>query len=329
MNIKRFFKYTLIFLIIFSGLYLRYDSFKTLHPDQDELFELHSLLIVEKEGTFLKRDTFYGDHTSFPGEYLMYHWALKSMDEVKIDVGKMEVEGMTRNDFWKLGSVKITISVLGLLLFAWMCRNNLIALAVFSWNFQVVYHAFEIRPYSVLPNLAIFNLFLAGKKGLWYFLSVSLILFTCTYHAYGILIAGLPLLYYMIEERKIDWILCGTMFLGGLGWMYFASYNTFGITPNSVQSVVDPFQYAPKVKFFENLLVNLTGGSLLFYLSPLLLLRWKKLDWLSLGLMIALPLLLIFAVDLKTSYWIHPRQYVWVIPFFAMWYGNELNGLER
>ncbi len=156
----------------------------------------------------------------------------------------------------------------------------------------------------------------------------SVILFTCVYHAYGPMIAFLPLFFY---KRPASWFLL-TIPAGIALWAFYAWYSHFGLSPNTVQSQVDTFQYFPKVKFFENLLLNLSGGSLIFYMIvPLLAFSFIRGlgsdDLMFLILLIVVPLTLICLIDIKTHYWIHPRQFVWVIPFFAVFCGKKLSRL--
>ena len=333
---KNYFWPVLIIFVI--SFWLRFDCYQTKHPDQDELFELSSML-GKPFRTVFDNKAFYGDHTSFPGEYLLYFVPLRVLGlSPSIDVGRMEVTGMERHDFLKLALVKIVLWVISFWLLYAICVSMMggwgivLAMAVYGFNFQLVYHAFELRPYSVLPVLAILNFWLARRYGGWR-LNVChgfVILFTCIYHAYGPLVAFLPLLYiqksYNLEFRRIWFVVIPALVL----WAYYASYNTFGMTANKVQSVVDTFQYFPKVKFFENVLLNLSGGSLIFYaLVPLLAFSFirglSSDDWMFLIALIIVPLALICLIDIKTHYWIHPRQFVWVIPFFAVFCGRQLS----
>lgn len=333
----------LVLVIFFIGLWLRFGCYQTKHPDQDELFELSSIT-GKPFKTVFDNKAFYGDHTSFPGEYLIYALPLRLLGKTPtIDVGRMTVDGVGRDYFIKLASVKIILFVVSFWLLYAVCFSMIgvggvsggwgviLAMAIYGFNFQLVYHAFELRPYSVLPVLAILNFWLATRRGgLWVDVCHGfVILFTCIYHAYGPMIAFLPL-FSMRLERNVRILFIVPFAL--VAWVYYASYNTFGMVPNVVQSQVDTFQYFPKVKFFENLLLNLSGGSLIFYalitlLGFSLVRGFSSDDLFFLGLMVALPILLIFLIDLKTHYWFHSRQFVWVIPFFALFCGRQVSKL--
>lgn len=324
-----------VLIIFFIGCWLRFDCYRTKHPDQDELFELQAL--ISKSGsTLFDNKAFYGDHTSFPGEYLAYVLPLRILGKTpSIDVGRMTVTGMGRYDFLKLASGKMVLFIISFWLLYAICSSmmggwgTVLALAVYGFNFQLVYHAFELRPYSVLPVLAVVNLWFCMRQGsrLVDVAHGAVVLFICIYHAYGPMIAFLPM-FLMKDTRPIRVFFVIPFALAA--WAFYAWYSHFGFSPNASQSQVDTFQYFPKVKFFENLLLNLSGGSLIFYaLVPLLAFSFVRGfssdDWLFLILLVILPLVLIFIVDLKTRYWFHPRQFVWVIPFFAVFCGRQID----
>jgi len=145
MNIKNI----LLILIVLIGLNLRYESYKTVHPDQDELFQLNSIKDTSLS-RILDNTQFYGDHTSFPGEFLIYNLPLRLLDkDISIDVGNMSVKGMTINDFWKLAIPKIAITLLGFMCLFYIlkdCRYAAVGMAIYAFNFQLVYHGIELRP---------------------------------------------------------------------------------------------------------------------------------------------------------------------------------------
>ena len=337
------YRFWVVLFIFIVGMYLRYDNYITKHPDQDELFELHSMWDWDKGSvksikSIFDNKQFYGDHTSFPGEFILYYLPMKMvLHNPKIDVGNMTVSGVGRYDFLKLASVKVVLFVISFWLLYSICSRTMggwgtmLAMAIYGFNFQLVYHAFDMRPYSVLPVLAIANLWLCSRRdGVWSrVMHGAVALFTCIYHAYGILIVLVTMVFLGKLRRNIFICLMGLCL-----WSFYAWYNHFGFSPNKVQAVVDTFQYFPKVKFFENLLLQLSGGSLIFYmLIPLLAFSFIRgieyFDGLFLIWMIIIPLLAIFLVDLKTHYWFHPRQFTWVIPFFAIFCGRMVHNLEN
>ena len=330
-------------------MWVRYDVYNTKHPDNDELYQLER---IERDLDFKRvfdNKEVYGDHTSFPGEFLFYYLPLKLLNkDITVYMREQRVEGLTRGDVWMLAIPKILITVLGFFGFWLILKGNwygVLGYMMYALNPNLVYHAFEMRPYSVLPVLAIFNLLLCSyfceknsiiiKSNYRPNLDLSwvsyalLFFFTCIYHAYGILITLSPLIYFSIKEKKFDLRFLCVIGASMFAWSYYASFNSFGATPNKTQAVVDSFQYFPKTLFFENMIRQLTGGGLIFYcLCPILLIGlFKGKDLLFLGLLVILPMTLICLVDLKTSYWIHPRQWIWVIPFFIIFCVNKLEDI--
>lgn len=329
-----------VILIVWFGLSSRFFTFQNLHPDSDEMFELRNMQNLKPQDV-LKQNTFYGDHTSFPGEYLIHYLPMKALNlfekKAKIDIEHQHVEGINKMGFWILAIPKILITLLSIVLFYILCTNFLntpigyiTAFSLFMLNTHLIYHAFSLRPYGILPELAIINLYLAGqenKKPWFYALHLFTIFFTCIYHAYGPLIAVLPVLMYR-TKRYSDMILPICAILGV--WIYYAAYNTFGMTPNKVQSVVNAFQFITKENFLGGIVDSIFEGSLIilattpFILWGLTKIAKPQMIWL--GVMILLPLTLIILVDIKTSYWIHPRQYIWLVPAIALWCGSLVEG---
>jgi hypothetical protein len=324
----------LVLLICLAGLSSRVFTFQEKHPDKDELFELRNMQSLKPSAIF-KRDTFYGDHTSFPGEYLIHYIPMRVLNlfekpaDLSYEDGK--IAGITKKDFWILASPKIVLTLLSLYLFYLFCRPLSLlgicaAFSILCFNPVLIYHAFMLRPYGILPELAIINLYLGSRynNSFWFnFLYGLVIVFTCVNHAYGILIAGLPL--FMTTSLRPKQVYFWSL-IAMICWVHYASYNTFGIHPNAVQSVVDPFKFTTRVNFFYNLSFPFIAGSSAFLPFVLLALPRagaKRFFWL-LG-MLGIPLLLIILIDIKTSYWILPRQYCWLFPYFAFWSGSAIS----
>lgn len=324
-----------VLLIVFFGLTSRFFTFQNSHPDSDELFELRNMQSI-KPVAILSNKTFYGDHTSFPGEYLIHYLPMVALNlfnnPAKIDIEGGKLQGLTKTSFWILAIPKILIMLLSIVLFYILSASYLkttlgfvIAFSLFMFNGHMIYHAFSLRPYGILPELAIINLFLAmhtSKKEYFFILQGCVIFFTCIYHAYGILIALLPILYFRRERyRDLLWFILPAIAV----WVYYASYSTFGLAPNKVQSVVDTFQFIKKENFLPGIVDAFFGTSILTAaIIPLVLIGLnyiKKTHIYFFMTFILLPLALIIAVDIKTQYWIHPRQFIWIIPAFALWCG--------
>lgn len=347
----------LIGLICIFGLSARFFVFQSQHPDTDELFELRNMQAL-KPTAMLMRTTFYGDHTSYPGEYLIHYIPMRvlGMFDKPADLSYEDgTIGLNKKQFWILAIPKIIISLGSFYLLWLLCGVFLtttfgyaIVFIMVMMNTHLTYHAFSLRPYGILPELAIINLYLCTRdtSGLRLSMLHGVVIFlTCIYHAYGPLIAILPVMVmelcsdlvqqkvgfsYQVnsanEKPKRSENVIVFIFVSILVWAYYASHNSFGITPNNHQSIVDSFQFITKENFLNGMLDSLFTGSVLtvaclpFVLSGMR--DAEQVDIIFLILMILLPITLIVLVDIQTKYWIHPRQWCWIVPALAMWCGR-------
>lgn len=332
--------------IIAFSYFSRTDIFQTQHPNDDELFELRSLQEIKPQEIF-KNNLFYGDHTSFPGEYLIEYLPMKFLGlfehPASIDIEQHVLRGINKNGFWVLALPKILFSLLCIGLFWGICAiliesspSRVFAWAIFMLNSPIIYHSFSLRPYGILPELSILNIWFcinSRKDNLFSATHAVLLFFTCIYHAYGLLIALLPFIYFRPERpRYFFYVTIGSILI----WAHYAVFSNFGIIPNKVQTVMNAFSYMPANDFLNSLIQSLFTGAIGIAILSITILssvfsripEIKFFFW-----FIILPIALIIAVDIKTSYGIHPRQWVWVIPSLALWSGmvieRLINKLER
>lgn len=327
-------------IISLIGLFLRFRTLGRRELLGDELFQFTS-----SDGAFKPfwLHNNYGDHTSFPGEYLLTYPMVRLF-------------GL---DKWGLAIPHILLTVLGFYILYLLCKRFyrtraglLVAFSAVALNYNLIYHSFEFRPYAGLQFLAIACLYFIDLiihqykelKPTVKCLAGALFIFTAAYHAYGLLILLLSFAFifiYRISEegwanlnRQGFWpYLVTLMVLAGLIWGWYASSNFFGLKANSqFYSLKDTFRYIPNplsqpIGFIKGVLGNLIGyrplyvlllGPLLFFLLP----RVNKFPQLiALLILVVLPLELILLVDLKTNYWFLQRQFVWVMPYFAFFLG--------
>lgn len=318
------------------GLYLRVTMYsqRGLYPD-----ELNQLAYTSSSGLlpFWKMYTPV-EVTAFPGDYLLTFPFVKLFGTNK----------------WLITIPHIIVTVIGFYLLYLVSAKYLksllgliIVFAVFSSNFNLTYHAFEFRPYAALPTLALAVFLLServvcrytalprGQKffiGLFFFLTVG-------FHAHGILITALAMSFHILMHshsqslaqviRKIlPFALTLTVFGVPLFiWYYIQNpityagnfgrgINTFDFIPNPLTSPDG---------FLRSVLGNLIGmkrlyplliGVVLAFLIPH---KSRATQFLFLALLVILPIQLILLSDLWTCYWFVQRQFVWVMPFFAVW----------
>ena len=146
-------KIIIIALIFLFGFSSRLFVFQSQHPDTDELFELRNLQSIKWSDT-IKRTTFYGDHTSYPGEYLI-HWIPMRVLNLFEKPADLSYEDRTISlqkwQCWILAVPKILISILSFWLF-WLLIKDLSALGMFAaaviyaLNSTLIYHSFGRYP---------------------------------------------------------------------------------------------------------------------------------------------------------------------------------------
>lgn len=282
----------------------------------------------------------YGDFTTFPGEYI--HYPL------------VELFGMNK---WILAIPHLILTVAGFYFLYLLCCRYMktwvgfaSAFLLFSLNNNLIFHSLEFRPYGALSVFALACLWIAhrladGNEGMsWQaksFMALSII-FMINYHAYGIVIFLLPLLFVFINQRTLPWKFLGlTLAIAFPIWVWYASYDHFGLTKNMMlvnKFKIYPFKYfadplIDPFSFLKSVIGNLLGNRYLYVLLPPAFLslvfphsqRFKQ--WVFLLLLIILPLVMIFYTDVRSNYWFLQRQFTWVMSFFALWLGWCLDTL--
>ena len=201
--IKINFRLILVLLLCGWALFLRYETFNDREWGFDEQKQYRDI-----QGPFRpfwqRLHYISGDHSTFPGEYLIsfpfVHWF--------------------KTNKWGIALPHIISTLLGFYFLYRLCRKYLstipgyiIVFAIVCFNKYLILHSFELRPYAVLPTLYLANLYLSAqvienyklinktKKGL---LSLYFI-FSMFYHAYGVIIYLLPVLFNLAEHRKVNW----------------------------------------------------------------------------------------------------------------------------
>ena len=327
----------LVGIILISGAFVRIDQYRKNMISQDGLLELKHLQ-NKKLSSVLRNDNFYGDHTSFPGEFILHYVPIKLLgwfdNRIHIDVGGRKITGIEKHDITFLAIPKIILSIAGITLFVLMAKNLshgvIVALLMYSFNAHLIYHFLDVRPYAVLPEFAIISLYLASKpRKKLTALHAVFIVFVSLYHAYGPLIAILPILCqkFVDKDTKIPYI---PIIIGLLGWAYYASYSTFGMVPNETQTIVSPFESMPRANLVYVIVATLFGNQLLMMcVLPFVFVKLSDRKFFGeFVILVVLPILLICLVDIKTNYRIHGRQFVWVMPWFALLCGRAMDTFQ-
>jgi len=194
----------LIFTICLYSLYLRALALMKRELWNDEVFALSFMTGPFKP--FWRSINYFvsGDHSAFPGEYLLNY-------------PFVQLFGF---DKWGIAIPHIAMTVLGFYFLYKVCQIYLattfgftLAFLIVCFNSNLIFHAFEFRPYAVIPTLALGSLYFADmiicrrknfspieRLGFVYFYFVVV-----NYQAYGILIFILPVIYTILINRHVPW----------------------------------------------------------------------------------------------------------------------------
>ena len=257
---------------------------------------------------------------------------------------------------WVMTVPHLAFMFLAFLFLFLICQAELLAvwsqflvLGLFSANRNLIFHALEIRPYAVLPALALM-IYWYGRicfqnrtLALRHVIGWGLLLFlTLLFHSYGILMVASLLGYLLlflrddvIHQSRISRILISSTVGSLLAlplWLYFSAPSA------NVNNNYDVFQFVGHSAkgLFSSIFGNLGDVGIRWaWLFPLFLIvvsfffpdkhRSRRIGYF--GLIILGPLALILLGDLRTHYWFLPRQFVWLIPFWAILAGQALESL--
>jgi len=330
-------KYIILSVIAFCSyaLYLRIVGLYQHTLWTDEIFQLNQM-----QGTFfdLLKSLQAGDFCSFlSGDHYLIYPFFKIFSYNK----------------WGLAIPHIIATIIGFYILYLLCKRYfvsvwgyLITFSIVCFNATLIAHSTEIRPYAVLPTLALATFYLFGKiAGLNFNLNFNQRLYAIIFfilviwfHVYGILMFGTCLLFWFLSKyREITTkgyfknllilavtVLCIAMPL----WLY----SVFGPHLAVPTQVVKTFEFIPNplhntLGFLKSIFGNLIGFKSLYFLIlgtfiPLFFSypdRYRQLLFLS--VIIIFPICFILSFDLARKYWFLQRQFIWVMPLYAFFLG--------
>ena len=252
---------------------------------------------------------------------------------------------------WGLALPHIIATLIGFYLLHLLCRKYLkqtygcvIAFLIVCLNQELIFHSFEIRTYAVLPTLALGTFCLLDKvftqeapvKRFTFFGIQAFLVFTIWWHLYGIFMIVLSSLYFAGARLRSDGLkkvfgetaraLAPALIVAMPLWLF----SVFGEKQRMVFTHM--FEFIPNplentVGFLKAIFGNLMGDKRLYILllGPVLagLLphpdRYKQIGFFL--CLVALPIAALLALDAHNQYWFVQRQFVWVIPYFALYVG--------
>lgn len=256
---------------------------------------------------------------------------------------------------WGLAIPHIIITAIGFYLLYLISKRYfktvwgyIVTFSVFCFNATLINHATEIRPYAVLPTLALANLYLSEMlineidlSPIKKFFIGAFFLLTICFHTYGIFILFTCLTYALLNKphartfsdifKSISKVLIAIFLIGLPFWLFWlfifgpvrvrfasAEFETFQFIPNPCNNIAG---------FLKGVFGNLLGFKKFYFLLVALVFpfvfpykeRIKQISFLV--IMVFFPILLILATDVAASYWFIQRQFIWAMPYFAIFLG--------
>jgi len=246
----------------------------------------------------------------------------------------------------------IIVTMIGFYILYLICKRYFksiwayfITFGIVCFNATLIEHSTEIRPYAVLPTLALatfylferiadFNFKLNTIKKIWaivFFISVIL------FHVYGILMFISCFLFTLLskyKEKDFKVNFKNAISFTGI-ILYFAMplwlYSVFG-QPIGANVGINPYAFIPSpfhniAGFLKAIFGNLIGFRNLYFLLLGLIIPFifsykdKHKQLLFLCVNIIFPIVFIFLFDIAAGYWFLQRQFIWVMPLFAFFLG--------
>ena len=346
------------FLLTLWGLFLRFKSTHERTLWNDEVYQL-----LQTTGPFKPfwLRNFYGDFSSFHGDYLLTYPFIKFF----------LIQNGLQNDIaafnaykWGLLIPQIAATLLGFYFLYLICERHfktiwgfVAAFTVFSFNSLLIFHAFEFRTYAFLPTLALAGFYVLDiltteyatlsrtKKNL----IVLFLLFTIAFHLFNIIVLGLLLTHLFIISARSSQngqyqlfirnspalrFIVPVFIAGSFLWLWYLGLGPIHggkieIAPRAVfentpipNPLIHPRGFLKQI-FIDGLLGHAPSSFLLLGL-PLAFLFPNKNRLKLLGfflLIIVLGIEGILLAALWKQYMFLPRQFIWAIPFFAFFIG--------
>jgi len=317
------------------GVYLRFVSLANrFFPWADEAYLIETLQGEFKP--FWQRFT-YTDFTYFPGEYIINRpfVFLFPLNKWNILIPHILFTFLT---FYLLYLIckRYFHSI-----FAWIATFALVAV-----HRDLVFHSFELRPYAVLPALALAVFYFSEAIVSSYYrlspiqkASIGFVfVFTVIFHAYGAVILFFIIAYFILRELtekpfkevfkhnyrflSVITVICLPLFL----WYSMNNVHTVKGMGKSV------FEYIPSPAldiygFVKVVLCCLIGNKFLYPLAVLLtcpfFLPYKQRlqQIIFLLIIVVAPILSVLLISILSGYWFIQRQFIWVMPLFAFLVG--------
>lgn len=320
-------------LLLAAALWLRIMSFATRDLWIDETEQLGA---VSNRGFFSLLKYLSEIPGGFPGDYfLTYPFAHLSLNKWVISIPHFLSMALTFYLFYRIWRDFFSGKL-----------GYLVALACLTFNKTLVFHALEFRPYGTFTMVVLLQFWLTGHlraiaehgaprgRGLWLLFGALGTAFTCLFHAFGPLAVLGSAAYFVATWRPFPsvnrlWKFAFPILLGGL--LILPLYYHFAKPMQSFN--IDPFYYIPcSLVGLWKVIAILCGSRPFYVFLPVLVAAFFMKGYLRerlslLVFMVAIPLAAILINDLRNQYWFIQRQFVWTMPFFAIFLGVSVQAV--
>jgi hypothetical protein len=325
--------------IVLYGLWLRLDTYAERTWWGDELCQYDNTLGPLKP--FWTRASYTEVH-SFPGDYLLTYPFVQ----------------VFKTNKWGVAIPHLLATLLGFYVLFLLCRRHLthpvswlITFVIFSLNRELIFHALELRPYTVLATMGLaafyfmddlFNpaIQISARGHVLYFI---LIMLYVIYHPYGLVILVFGGLFFFLRyccipgfwgKIKKNWVFWTLS--SGLGIALWIYYSNSPYTIDSGKRIVFEYIHNPlkdPKQFFKAIVGNLAGHKFSYLLLIGIAARFfypiKEIPKFLFVLFFAivLPLFVLMMSDVIHRYWFIQRQFIWVSAIFALFVGWCWDGI--
>lgn len=251
-------------------------------------------------------------------------------------------------DKWGLAIPHIIITLIGFYLFYLLCKKYfrtivgyLISFTLFAYNYNLHYHSFEIRPYSVLITLSLASFLICKyiieneKSSVLIRTLVCLFIFMVSFfHLWGAYSLFFIYVFHLLMSRKgksINRLLYSHMKYYGITVLItlLLLWKVLSVPTYSWGSTPDTFQFIPKgvISIAKGVFGNLTGRQkfyplLIGLIISLLIPHKERLkQLLFFMILIVIPIALLLLICVIHPYWFIQRHFIWAIPLFAFFIG--------
>ncbi len=326
------------FFLTLVGLYLRFDQRMHTPLTVDELYAVNSMSRYESFPLFVSNLPHLEFSSYLTGDYYLLYPFVRIFG----------------TNLWGVAVPHIISTIFCFYFLFKVCQLHLknavgflVAFTVISFNSTLIIHSFELRYYAVLQTLGLATYYYTYLLVYRPYPLTKLKLigmgtffcFTILFHLYSVIMVFANIAFFLaihihnksvIDTAKKLAPLFIIVFLITGPILYFVLFVWYHLSAQIWGN--EPFRFIPNplndlIGFLKGIFCNLIGHKPLYFLFAGLVISLclshkdrRKQFWFFIVL-ILLPIALLLLLDLKAGYWFIQRQFIWVMPLFAVLLG--------